>query len=79
MQSNQMQPISGKELEYIADSLSNEDLLTKQCAATAASTQNPMLKQILQQHIQKHEQHSNTLLSSLQQHQPLAPAQPSQS
>lgn len=40
MQSNQMQALSGKELEYIADSISNEDLLIKQLAATAGTTQN---------------------------------------
>lgn len=40
MQSNQMQALSGKELEYITDSISNEDLLIKQLAATAGTTQN---------------------------------------
>lgn len=32
MQSTNMQPLSGKELEYIVDSISNEELLLKQCA-----------------------------------------------
>ncbi len=77
MQNGSMQPITGKELEYIADCLSNEDLLTKQCAATASSTQNPALKQVLSQHIQMHKQHANMLIGALQQHQPLAPTQPS--
>lgn len=77
MQTKQMQPITGKELEYIADCLSNEDLLTKQCAATASSIQNPMLKQMFSQHIQMHKQHANMLIGALQQHQPLAPTQPS--
>ncbi|WP_211746728.1 hypothetical protein [Paenibacillus sp. Marseille-Q4541] len=77
MQSHQMQPISSKELDYIADSLSNEDLLIKQCAATASSTQNPMLKQVLQQQIQLHQQNANMLIGALQQHQSLAPTQPS--
>lgn len=47
MQSQQMQAISGKELSYISDSLSNENLLIKQCAATAASIQNHAIKQVL--------------------------------
>ncbi|MCM3783313.1 hypothetical protein M3231_10035 [Neobacillus mesonae] len=76
MQSHQMQAITGKELSYISDSLSNEQLLIKQCAATAASTQNEAIKQVLEQHIKAHTDHANMLIQSLEQHQPLAPAQP---
>ena len=56
MQSNQMQALTGKELEYISDSISNEDLLLKQCAATAGTTQNEQVRQICMQHMQKHTQ-----------------------
>lgn len=73
-----LQPITAKELEYIADSMSNEDLLIKQCAqlATAASNQN--LRQAGMQEMQTHQQHYQTLLHALQQHQQLAPTQPQQ-
>ncbi|MCM3127399.1 MULTISPECIES: hypothetical protein [unclassified Paenibacillus] len=76
MQSQQMQAITGKELSYISDSLSNENLLIKQCAATAASIQNHAIIQVLEQHIMAHKQHADTLIQSLEQHQPLAPTQP---
>lgn len=71
-----LQPITGKELEYIADSMSNEDLMIKQCTAGAAECSNPQIKQVLDHQAQVHTQHYQTLLSLLQQHQPLAPTQP---
>jgi len=71
-----LQPITGKELEYIADSMSNEDLLIKQCTAAAAECSNPQIKQVLDHQAQVHTQHYQSLLSLLQQHQPLAPTQP---
>ncbi|KUP20974.1 hypothetical protein [Paenibacillus sp. DMB5] len=76
MHSNQMQALSGKELEYIADSISNEDLLIKQLAATAGTTQNQTVQQICVQQIQSHTQHMNTLIQLMQQHQQYAPTQP---
>ena len=76
MQSMQMQALSGKELEYIADSISNEDLLLKQCAATAATTQNEQVRQVCLQHIQNHTQHMDTLTQLIQQHQQYAPTSP---
>lgn len=76
MQSQQMQALSGKELEYIADSISNEDLLIKQLAATAGSTQNQAVRQICIQHIQSHTQHMDKLTQMLTQHQQYAPTQP---
>lgn len=76
MNSTQMQALSGKEVEYIVDSISNEDLLMKQLAATAGSTQNPTVSQICIQQIQSHSQHMNTLVQLLQQHQQYAPTQP---
>jgi len=76
MQSTQMQPLSGKELEYIADSISNEDLLIKQLAATAGTTQNSTVRQICMQQIQSHTHHMGTLTQLIQQHQQYAPTQP---
>lgn len=71
-----MQPLTAKELEYIADSMSNEDLLIKQCVAAATSVQNPSLRQTAMQMAQRHQQHYNYLYSVLQQHSQLAPTQP---
>ncbi|BCG58362.1 hypothetical protein [Paenibacillus sp. URB8-2] len=76
MQSTQMQPLSGKELEYISDSISNEDLLIKQYAATAGTTQNQTVRQICEQQIQNHNHHMGILIQLLQQHQQYAPTQP---
>lgn len=74
-----MQPLTSKEVEYIVDSLSNEDLLLKQCAATAASSSTPGNVQALTSMIHAHQQHMNVLLNALQQHVQLAPTQPQQS
>lgn len=76
MQSNQMQALSGKELEYIVDSISNEDLLIKQLAATAGTTQNSTVQGICVQQIQSHTHHMDMLVQLLQQHQQYAPTQP---
>ncbi|MHA6531495.1 hypothetical protein [Paenibacillus sp. BAC0078] len=76
MQSTQMQALSGKELEYIVDSISNEDLLLKQLAATAGTTQNSTVHQICIQQIQSHTHHMDTLVHLLHQHQQYAPTQP---
>jgi len=70
-----MQPLTGKELEYIVDSLSNEELLLKQCAAAGASTSNQAIKQVCDSDLKAHEQHLNTLMNLLKQHQQLAPQQ----
>lgn len=71
-----MQPITAKELEYIADSMSNEDLLIKQCAVAASTIGNSQVQQVCSGMINSHKQHYETLLNALQQHQSLAPAQP---
>jgi hypothetical protein len=69
------QAMTGKELEYIADSMSNEDLLIKQCAVAASNMTNVQLKQICTHMIDVHTQQYSTLLSSIQQHQAMAPTQ----
>jgi hypothetical protein len=71
-----MQPLTGKELEYISDSIFNEDLLIKQLAATAGATQNQAVQQICIQQIQSHTQHMSALTQLMQQHQSYAPTQP---
>lgn len=73
-----MQPITGKELNYLADSMTNEDLLIKQAANAIANSQNPAIRQIAEHLIQSHQQHYVQILSSLQQHAQLAPNQPQQ-
>ncbi|GFN30916.1 hypothetical protein [Paenibacillus xylaniclasticus] len=69
-------PITAKELEYIADSMSNEDLLLKQNAVLASSSSNQALSQIAQQFITTHQQHYQTLLQTLHQSAGIAPTQP---
>lgn len=71
-----MQALTAKELEYIADSLSNEDLLIKQNALLASLATNPSLRHAGMAELQTHQQHYQTLLQALQQHQPMAPTQP---
>lgn len=75
MQSTQMQPLTTKELNYISDSITNENLLIKQCAVTAASTQNSIIQQACISYIHSLDNHVDQLVQSLQQHQQLAPAQ----
>ncbi|SFE47141.1 hypothetical protein SAMN05216378_3233 [Paenibacillus catalpae] len=71
-----LQALTAKELEYIADSMSNEDLLIKQNALLASLATNPALRQAGMAELQTHQQHYQTLLQALQQHQHLAPTQP---
>ncbi|AZN42673.1 hypothetical protein [Paenibacillus albus] len=70
--------MTAKELEYIADSMSNEDLLLKQCVVASATVQNPQIKQTVNQMMNKHTQHYQTLLTMMEQHKPTAPTQPQQ-
>lgn len=69
------QPLTAKELEYIADSLSNEDMMIKLCATAAATSQNQQLQQMASHFENVHSQHYQTLLQTLQHHQPIAPTQ----
>lgn len=71
-----MQAITGKELEYVVDSMSNEDLLIKQCVVAAATISNVQLQQACTHMVDVHTQHYGILLNAVQQHQSLAPAQP---
>ncbi len=71
-----MQPMTAKELEYIADSMSNEDLLIKQCTALAVSGTTPALRDFALQCVQTHQHHYDSLLHAIQHHQQMAPTQP---
>lgn len=73
-----MLPMTAKELEYVVDSMSNEDLLMKQCVAVATAAGNPALRNLCAQMVQTHQQHYDTLLHAIQYHQQLAPTQPQQ-
>lgn len=75
MQSTHMQPLTTKELAYISDSITNENLLIKQCAATAATTQNTIIQQACLTYIRNLDSHLDQLVQSLEAHQQLAPAQ----
>lgn len=76
MNVSQINTISNKELNYIADSITNEDLLVKQMASTASLSQNSSIQQALLQHIQTHSSHLQKLVQSLEQLQSQAPTQP---
>ncbi|CAM3408611.1 hypothetical protein [Paenibacillus lupini] len=73
-----LQALTAKELEYIADSLSNEDLLIKQNALLASLAMNPQLRQAGASELQTHQHHYQMLMQALQQHQHMAPTQPQQ-
>ena len=73
-----IQPMTAKELEYIADSMSNEDLLIKQCTMLAATGTTPALINLAQQLVQTHQQHYDSLMHAIQHHQQMAPTQPQQ-
>lgn len=61
-----MQGISAKELSYIADCMSNEEILLKQCAAVASITSNPAVRNQALNQLHTHEQHLHTLMNTLQ-------------
>ncbi|MBU8878501.1 hypothetical protein BGM26_05795 [Bacillus sp. FJAT-29790] len=71
-----MLPLTAKEMEYIVDSMSNEDLLTKQCVSTGTQSMNVQVKTLCNQLINQHQQHYQDLMALLQQHQTMAPQQP---
>lgn len=72
---SQMQPLTQKELGYIADSLTNESLLIKECLTAASQTQNHSVQTLCSQLADRHMQHYAHLMSVMQQHQQMAPAQ----
>jgi hypothetical protein len=59
--------VSAKELAYISDSLSNEELLTKLCVQGAVECQSHSLKQTLTQLSQDRLQNFSHLINTLQQ------------
>ncbi|WP_426450571.1 hypothetical protein ACP26L_00815 [Paenibacillus sp. S-38] len=72
-QQQQQQTLSGntvtaKELAYISDSLSNEELLAKIAVQGVMESQTPQLKQKLAQIAQERLQNTDQLLRTLQQH-----------
>ncbi len=71
-----MNAMTAKELEYVVDSMSNEDLLMKQCTVTAAGTSQTALQNLCTQMVKTHQEHYNRLLQCIEQHQQYAPAQP---
>ncbi|CAM3997316.1 hypothetical protein L1N85_14385 [Paenibacillus alkaliterrae] len=73
-----MKPMTAKELEYIADSMSNEELLIKQCTALAVTGTTPALQNLSLQFLQTHQNHYDSLLHAIQHHQQMAPTQPQQ-
>jgi len=68
-----MQPMTNKELEYLIDSMSNEDLQIKFCAAAIAEATNPAINDYCESMLKTHQANYQTLLQALQQHQSVAP------
>ncbi|MGU3470822.1 hypothetical protein ACLBWT_06615 [Paenibacillus sp. D51F] len=71
-----LQPMTSKEIQYISDSMTNEDLLMKQCACMATSVGNPGVSQLASRMVMNHQQNYAALLNSLYQHQTMAPSSP---
>ncbi|NIK76120.1 hypothetical protein FHS15_001227 [Paenibacillus castaneae] len=71
-----IQPMTAKELEYVVDCMSNEDLQIKQCAVVALEGTTPSLRNLCTQMLQTHQHHYDSLLHALQHHQQIAPTQP---
>ncbi|MDF2653067.1 MAG: hypothetical protein K0Q73_8872 [Paenibacillus sp.] len=71
-----LQPLTGKEMEYLVDSMSNEDLMMKQCTVAAVSSQNTAIQQLCSQMVNMHRQNYESLMTCLQQHVSIAPMQP---
>jgi 23S rRNA maturation mini-RNase III len=72
----QMQQLSHKELGYMADSLTNESLMIKECLTLAQQSQDPAIHQLGTELADRHMQHYTHLISVLEQHQQMAPTQP---
>jgi hypothetical protein len=70
-----MQALTNKEMEYISDSMTNEELLLKQCAAAVFVITNPAVRSQIAEELMTHEQHLHTLMNVLQQSQSAAPQQ----
>ncbi|WLR51747.1 hypothetical protein LC040_02255 [Bacillus tianshenii] len=66
-------PLTTKEMEYIVDSMSNEDLLIKQTIVAFTHSQTPAVQQLCQQLSEQHQQHYQQLLTTLQNHASIAP------
>lgn len=75
MNASQMQPLTAKELEYISDSISNEEMLLKLTAAASAVSRNAEIQNAIISQMRTHEQHIHQLIQAISQHQPLAPTQ----
>ncbi|MFD0961379.1 hypothetical protein [Paenibacillus chungangensis] len=71
-----MQPMTAKELEYIVDSMSNEDLLMKQCAAVVSVSTHPAIRNCCSSMINMHQQHYDSMMHALTHHQGIAPTGP---
>lgn len=68
-----MQPLTGKELEYLADCMSNEDLLAKQSMVALTHVQNQAVQAHFKQVVKQHQQHYQELLTILKNHVNIAP------
>lgn len=71
-----MQPMTAKEMNYVADSMSNESLIIKQCTVLAATTQQAGTHSLCMEILNVHNQNYQTLMQTLHEHIAMAPTQP---
>ena len=67
-----MQPLTSKELNYLNDMLSGEDLLIKLCVAAQAGAPQPETLQFLHHVIGEHQRRHDELVHTLEQHESIA-------
>lgn len=67
-----MQPLTTKELDYLNDMLSAEDLLTKTCAATLPQAKQGDVQQFLHHVVGEHQRRYDDLLRVIEQHESVA-------
>jgi len=69
---NNMDQLTAKELQYLSDQMTNEDLLVKQCMSATTQTQNVQFRQVCLQLASRHQQHCQQIVQLIQQHMYLA-------
>lgn len=67
-----MQPLTTKELNYMCDMLSAEDLLIKTCAAATMQATQGDVQQFLHHVVGEHQRRYDEILRVLEQHESVA-------
>ena len=67
-----MQPLTTKELNYVCDMLSTEDLLARTCAVASSQSMQNDAQQFLHHVIGEHQRRHDELVQLLHQHETVA-------